>query len=79
MRNKINTASKESSSWKRRRTVSFTQTDFIYDQEVELNETIFDMVSKLFGKIAGWRLIPEGNIFNGDESGFTICHTPGKI
>ena len=37
------------------------------------------MVSKLFGKIAGRRLIPEGNIFNGDESGFTICHTSGKI
>ena len=24
-------------------------------------------------------MIPEGNIFNGDESGFTICHTPGHI
>ena len=24
-------------------------------------------------------MIPEGKIFNVDESGFTICHKPGKV
>lgn len=36
-----------------------------------LQTTIFDGDGK--------RMIPEGNIFNVDESGFTICHKPGKV
>ena len=79
MRN-VNATSKESSLWRRRRTVFFLRKPILYKGlEVELKETIFDMVSKLFGKRAGGILIPEGNIFNGNESVFTICHTPGKI
>ena len=36
-----------------------------------LEATIFDE--------SGNRAINEGNIFNVDESGFTICHKPGKV
>ena len=36
-----------------------------------IHATIFDDTGK--------RVIDEGNIFNVDESGYTICHKPGKV
>lgn len=37
-----------------------------------------ELESKLFDE-NGTQIIPSSNIFNVDETGFTVCHKPGKV
>jgi hypothetical protein len=39
----------------------------------------FDCYESLLFSNTGGTIIPPCRIFNADESGFTVCHTPGKI
>jgi len=42
-------------------------------------DNFFSILKGLLFDESGQQLIPPGNIFNVDESGFTVCQTPGKI
>lgn len=42
-------------------------------------DKFYDILKSLLFSESGQQLIPAGNIYNVDESGFTICQTPSKI